>query len=99
MSHHDIKPLKDRANNSHNYILGDLVNSLAKKSDNKDGKNIIDKGKAENYNDGSDNSDDTDNNDSGDGDSSDSNEGNEARGCTTSIINQSKTKHAAKHHL
>ena len=105
MSPRDTRLLEDGANNSRNYILGDLVNSLAKESDNEDGENVIDKGKAENYNDGSDNSDDTDDDDSGDGDSSNSDEGNEARRCVgrrgllTPIISQLKTKRAAKYYL
>ena len=81
MSPRDTRPLEDRANNSRNYILDDFVNGLAKESDNEDGENVIDEGKAENYSDGSNNSNDTDNDDSRDGNSSDSNEGNEARGC------------------
>ena len=105
ISPRDTGPLEDRANNSCNYILGDLVNGLAKESDNEDGENVMDEGKAENYNDGSDDSDDTDDDDSGDGDSSDSDEGNEARGCVgrrglpTPIISQLKTKRAAKYYL
>ena len=79
-------PPQDRASNSCNYILDDPVNGLAKKSDysnnNKDGENIIDKGKAENYSDRSDDSGDIDNNAS-DGDS-DGDKGNEARGCVES---------------
>ncbi|XTI88737.1 hypothetical protein V2W45_1331184 [Cenococcum geophilum] len=59
---------------------------------NEDGKNVIDKGKAENYNNRSDDSGDTDNDgardgdssdgNSSDGNSSDSDKGNEAHGCT-----------------
>jgi hypothetical protein len=81
MSPHDTKPLENRANNSYNYILNNLVNSLAKESNNKDGKNIIDKGKAENNSDGSNNSNNTDNNDSRDGNSSNSDKGNKACRC------------------
>ena len=77
MSLHNTGPLEDGANDSRNYILDNLVNSLAKESDNKDGENIINKGKTENYSDGSDDSNDTDNNNSGDGDSSSSDKGNE----------------------
>ena len=82
MSPYNTKPLKNRANNSYNYILDNLINSLTKESNNKDGENVIDKGKAENYSDGSDNSDDTDNDNSGDGDSNSSDKDNEACGCT-----------------
>ena len=82
MSPHDTKPLENVANDSCNYILNNIINGLAKESDNnKDSKNVIDKGKAENYSDGSDNSGDTDNDDSGDGDSSNSNKGNKACRC------------------
>ena len=84
MSPRDTRPPEDGANNSRNYILDDLVNGLAKESDNEDsedGENVMDEGKAENYSDGSNDSDDTDDNDSEDGDSSDSDEGSEARGC------------------
>jgi hypothetical protein len=80
MSPYNTRPLEDRANNSYNYILDDLINGLAKESNNKDGENVIDKGKAKNYSDGSDNSDNTDNNNSGDGNSSDSDKGNKACG-------------------
>jgi hypothetical protein len=81
-SPYDTRLLQDRANNSRNYILDDLIDGLAKESNNnKDSENVIDKGKAEKYSDRSNNSDDTDNDDSGDGDSSNSNEGNKARGC------------------
>ncbi|OCL04048.1 hypothetical protein AOQ84DRAFT_417177 [Glonium stellatum] len=103
----DTGPPQDRAGNSRNHILEGLVNGLAEESDhsdnNKDGENIMDEGKAENYSDGSDDSGDTDD-DAGDGDS-DSDEGNEARGCAgrrgspTPISGQSKPKRAAKHHL
>jgi hypothetical protein len=81
MSPCDTRPLEDGANNSYNYILDDLANGLAKESDNKDGKNVVDKGKAKNYSNGSNNSNNTDNDDSRDGNSSNSNEGNEACGC------------------
>jgi hypothetical protein len=81
MSPHDTKPLKNGANDSYNYILDDLVNGLAEKSNNKDGKNIIDKSKAKNNSNGSDNSNDTDNNNFRDSDSSNSDEGNKACGC------------------
>ena len=81
MSPRDTRPLEDRANNSCNYILDNLINGLAKEYNNKDSKNVIDKSKAENYSDGSDNSNDTDNDNSKDGNSSDSNKGSEARGC------------------
>ena len=102
----DTGPPEDGANDSRNYILDDLVNSLAEESDNnEDGENVMDEGKAENYSDGSDDSDDTGDDDSGDSDSSGSDEGNEARGCAgrrglpTLINGQSKTKRAAKPHL
>jgi len=56
--------------------LNDLINSSAKEynhnNNNEDSENIIDKSKAENYNDGSDNSDDIDNDNTRDSDSSDS---------------------------
>jgi len=81
MSPYDIRPLEDRANNSCNYILDGLINGLAKESNNKDGKNVVDKGKAKNYSDGSNDSDDTDDDDFRDSDSSDSDKGNKARGC------------------
>jgi len=77
----DTRPLEDGANDSHNYILDDLVNGLAEESDNENGKNVVDEGKAKNYSDGSDDSDNTDNDNSRDSDSSDSDEGNKARGC------------------
>ena len=80
MSPCNTRLLEDRANNSCNYILDNLINGLAKESDNKDGENVIDKGKAENYSNGSNNSDDTDDNDSKDSDSSNSNKGSEAHG-------------------
>ena len=81
ISPYNTKPLENKANNSYNYILGDLINGLAKESNNKDSKNVIDKGKAENYNNGSNNSNDTDNNNSRNGNSSNSNKGNKARKC------------------
>ena len=58
------------ANDSYNHILDDFVNSLVEESNNKDGKNIMDKGKAKNY------SDNTDNNNAGDGDHSNNNSNN-----------------------
>ncbi|XTI95868.1 hypothetical protein V2W45_1180385, partial [Cenococcum geophilum] len=65
--------------------LNNLVNGSAKEynynDNNEDGENVMDEGKAENYNDRSDDSGDTDNDDARDHDSSDSNGGNEARGC------------------
>ena len=76
----DTGLLQDGANNSCNYILDDLINGLAKESDNnEDGENVIDKGKAKNYSDGSNDSGDTDDNDFGDGNSSGNNKDNEAR--------------------
>jgi len=80
MSPYNTRPLEYRTNNSYNYILDDLVNGLTKESNNEDGKNITDKGKAGNYGNGSNNSNNMDNNDSGDGDSSSSNKDNKARG-------------------
>ncbi len=65
----------------------------------------MDKGKAENYSDGSDDSDDTDDDDSRDSDSNDSDKGNKACRCTgrrglpTPITSQLRTKRAAKHYL
>ena len=80
MSSYNTRLPEYRANNSYNYILDNLINGLTKESNNKDGKNIIDKGKAGNYGNGSNNSNNMDNNDSGDGDSSSSNKDNKARG-------------------
>ena len=80
MSPRDTKLPEDRANNSRNYILDDLVKSLAKESNNKDGENVINKGKAENNSDGSNDSDDMDDNDFSDSNSSDNNEGDKACG-------------------
>ena len=79
MSPYNTELLENRVNNSCNYILDDLVNSLAKESDNKNSKNIMDKGKAENNSNGSNNSDNTNDNDFGNSNSSDSNKGDEAR--------------------
>ena len=78
MSLYNTRLLENGANNSRNYILDNLVNGLAKESNNKDGKNIIDKNKAENNSDGSNNSDNTDNNNSSNSNSSNSNKGDEA---------------------
>jgi hypothetical protein len=78
MSPRNTKPLKDGANDSHNYILDNFINSLAEESNNKNGKNIIDKGKAKNNSNGSNNSDNTDNNNSRDSNSSNSDEGDKA---------------------
>jgi len=78
MSPYNTRLLEYRANNSYNYILDDLINGLTKESNNKDGKNVTDKGKAGNYGDRSNNSNNTDDNDSGDGDSSNSNKDNKA---------------------
>ena len=78
MSPCDTGPPENGANDSHNYILNNLVNGLAEESDNKNGENVIDKGKAENNSDGSNNSNNTDNDDSGNSNSSNSNEGNKA---------------------
>ena len=78
MSPYDTKPLKDGANNSCNYILDNLVNGLAEESNNKDGENIINKGKAKNNSNGSDNSDDIDDDDSNNSNSSNSNKGDKA---------------------
>ena len=105
MPPHNTRPLEDRANNSHNYILDNLVNSLAEESDNKDNKNIINKGKTKNYSDRSNNSDNTDNNDSRDSNSNDSDKGNKTCGCIgrqgllTPITSQLKTKRTTKHYL
>jgi len=84
MSPRNTRPLENGANNSRNYILDDLINNLVEKSNNKDGENVMDKGKAENYSDGSDdsdNSDDTDDDNFRDNNSSNSDKGNKARGC------------------
>jgi len=80
MSPYNTRPPEYRANDSCNYILDDLVNGLTKESDNKDGDNVTDEGKAENYSDGSNNSNNTDDDDSGDGNSSNSDKDNEACG-------------------
>ncbi len=50
-----------------------MVKEYNYNNDNKDSKNIIDKGKAKNYNNRNDNSGDIDNNDTKDSNSSDSN--------------------------
>ena len=81
MSPCDTRLLEDGVNNSCNYILDNLVNSLAEESNNKDSENVIDKGKAENYSNGSNNSNNMDNNNSRNSNSSDSNKGNKAHGC------------------
>ena len=80
MSFYNTGPLEDGANDSCNYILNNLINGLAEESDNKDGKNIINKSKAENNNNRSNDSDDIDNDDSSNSNSSDSNKGDEACG-------------------
>ena len=94
-------PPQDRASNSRNYILDDLVNGLAEESNhsdnNEDGENIMDEGKAKNYSDGSDDRGDTDD-DAGDG-NSDSDKGNEAGEVSRatrianppSVVNQSQS--------
>ena len=81
-----ISPLLQQSLSFYNIrLLQNKVNSLFKKcnhsNNNKDSKNIVDKGKAKNYSNGSDNSGNTVNNDVGDGDSSNSNNSNEAYGC------------------
>ena len=82
MSPRDTGPPQDGVNNSYNYILNNLINGLAKKSNNnKDSENIIDKGKAKNYSDRSNDSGDTDNNNSKNSNSSDSNKSNKAYRC------------------
>jgi hypothetical protein len=81
MSSRNTKPLENRANNSYNYILNNFVNGLAKKGNNKNGENVINKGKTKNNSDGSDDSNNIDNDDFGDGDSSNSNKSNKACGC------------------
>ena len=58
-----------------------ILSTLAKESNNKDGKNVIDKGKAENYSDGSDNSSNIDDDDFGDSNSSSNNKGNKVCRC------------------
>ena len=71
--------------------MQDKINGLAKKCDysnnNKDSENVIDKGKAKNYSDGSNDSgnmvnDDAKDGDGDGGDSSDSDNGSKARGYT-----------------
>jgi hypothetical protein len=105
MSLYNTKPLKYGANDSYNYILNDLVNGLTEKSNNKDGNNITDKGKAKNYSNRSNDSDNTDNNDFKDSDSSSNNKDNKAcrytgqQGLLTPINSQLKTKHAVKYYL
>ena len=105
MSLYDTRLSEDRVNNSCNYILDNLVNSLAEESNNKDGENVIDEGKAENDSDGSNNSDNTDDDDSGDSNSSNSDKGDEAHGCVgwrgllTPITSQLKTKCAVKYYF
>ena len=105
MSFRNTKPPENGANNSRNYILDNLVNSLAKESNNKDGKNIIDKSKAKNNSNGSDNSNNTNNNNSSNSNSSNSNEGDEARRyikwqrLLTPITSQLKTKCTAKYYF
>ena len=79
MSPRNTKPLEDGANDSCNYILDDFVNGLAKESNNKDGENVIDKGKAENNSNGSNNSNNTDNDNFSNSNSSNSNKGDKAR--------------------
>jgi len=69
---YNIKLLQNNFNN--------LVNSSAKEynynNNNKDGENVVDKGKTKNYNDRNDDSGDIDNDDARDGNSSDSDRGN-----------------------
>jgi len=65
---------------SYNYILNNFINDLAEESDNKDSKNVMDKGKAENYSNKSSDSNNTDDNNFKDGDSSNNNKGNKACG-------------------
>ena len=81
MSSYNTGPLEYRTNNSCNYILDDLINGLTKESDNKDGDNVTDEGKAKNYSDGSNNSSNTDNNNSRNSNSNSSNKDNKAYGC------------------
>ena len=78
MSPRDTKPLKDRANDSRNHILNNLVNGLAKESNNEDGKNIINKGKAKNNNNRSNNSNNMDDDNSNNSNSSNNNKADEA---------------------
>ena len=78
MSLYNTRPLEDRANNSRNYILDDFVNGLAKESNNKDSKNIMDEGKAKNNSDRSNNSNNIDDDDFSNSNSSNSDEGDKA---------------------
>ena len=78
MSFYNTKPLKNGANNSRNYILNNLINGLAEESDNKNSKNIINKGKAKNNSNKSNNSNNIDNNNSSNNNSSNNNKGNKA---------------------
>jgi hypothetical protein len=82
MSSYNTKLLENGANDSYNYILNNLVNGLAKKSDNKNSKNVINKGKAKNNSDRNDNSNNTDDNNFKDSDSSNSNKSDKAYRCT-----------------
>ena len=79
MSPYNTKPLEDRVNNNCNYILDNFVNGLTKESDNKNSKNVIDKGKAENNSNKSNNSNNINDNNSNNSNSSNSDEGDEAR--------------------
>jgi hypothetical protein len=105
ISPYSIRPPEYRANNSRNYILDNLINGLTKESNNKDGKNVIDKGKAKNYSNRSNGSNNMYNNNSRDGNSSSSDKDNKVCGCMgrqgllTPINSQLKIKRAAKHYL
>ena len=94
--------------------LDDLVNGLAEEynhnSNNENGENVVDEGKAKNCNDRSNGSGDTDDDDARDGDSSnsdssDSDKGNKAYGYTgrrrslAPVGGRLEPKHAAKYHL
>ena len=105
MSPRDTEPLENRANDSRNYILDDLVNGLTEESNNKNGENVIDKGKAENNSDKSNNSNDTDNDNSSNSNSSNSNKGDKAcrytgwRELLTPITSQLKIKCTVKYYF
>jgi len=81
---YNIRPPQDKVNNGHNQIFDNLINNSAEKynhsNNNKNGESDMDKGKAENCNNGSDDSGNINDDDTGDSDSSNSDGGNKARG-------------------
>ena len=78
MSPYNTKLLENGVNDSCNYILNDLVNSLTEESNNKDSENVIDENKAKNNSNRSNNSNNTDDNDSGNSNSNNNNKGDKA---------------------